>query len=237
MSSIELVVFDMAGTTVRDGDAVHTCLRAALESSGISVSRDEVNEVMGIPKPVAIRLLLEKYTSELTTVGEAGVMSIHTEFEVRMLEFYSSDTSVREIDGASAVFGALRSAGIKVALDTGFNRPIADAVINRLGWETPALVDAVVTSDDVARGRPHPDMIYRAMELTGVSDAARVVKVGDTPADLQEGTSAGCGWVVGVTQGSHSRGQLEMYPHTHLIGTVADLQDVIPLPRSGGEVR
>ncbi|MCZ7635203.1 MAG: hypothetical protein M5U12_03590 [Verrucomicrobia bacterium] len=51
---IELVVFDMAGTTVRDDDAVNLCLRDALHAGGIDVTRDEVNEVMGIPKPTAI---------------------------------------------------------------------------------------------------------------------------------------------------------------------------------------
>ena len=48
-------------------------------------------------------------------------------------------------------------------------------------------------------------MILKAMRDLGVSDAGRVAKVGDTPSDLEEGTAAGCGLVVGVTGGSHTR--------------------------------
>jgi phosphonatase-like hydrolase len=110
-----------------------------------------------------------------------------------------------------------------VALDTGFSRDIAQTLINRLNWERDGLIDASVTSDEVDRGRPHPDMIQRLMSKLGVTDPRRIAKVGDTPADLLEGKNAGCGLVVGVTQGSCAREQLERFPHDYLIGSVAEL--------------
>ena len=54
-----LVIFDMAGTTVHDGDLVNDCLRIALSRDDAIVTRDDVNRVMGIAKPLAIRMLLE----------------------------------------------------------------------------------------------------------------------------------------------------------------------------------
>jgi phosphoglycolate phosphatase-like HAD superfamily hydrolase len=57
--SIRLVVFDLAGTTVRDSDNVHYFLQEALRKEGIAISRQDANAVMGIAKPVAIRQLLE----------------------------------------------------------------------------------------------------------------------------------------------------------------------------------
>ena len=51
MSEIELVIFDMAGTTINDDDSVNRCVRAALENVGVTVTPAEVNRVMGIPKP------------------------------------------------------------------------------------------------------------------------------------------------------------------------------------------
>ena len=57
----------------------------------------------------------------------------------------------------------------------------------------------------------------------------RVAKVGDTPADLEEGRNAGCGLIVGVTQGTHHRRDLEVYPHTHLIDTISDIPQVLDL--------
>jgi phosphonatase-like hydrolase len=226
----DLVVFDIAGTTVYDGDAVGTCLRdALLHMTGVSYSRDEVNAVMGIAKPVAIRQLLEQRPGG--PVNPKRVDEIHRDFQARMLTHYRTSPEVKQVDGAAEVFRALRGQGVKVALDTGFGRPITDAVLARLGWAVPGVIDATVTVDEVAAGRPAPDMVRRAMQLTGVSDPRRVVKVGDTPSDLHEGTNAGCGMVVGVTSGSHTAGELLSHPHTLLMDSVRDLPEVLLLAR------
>ena len=50
-----------------------------------------------------------------------------------------------------------------------------------------------------------------------------------TPADLLEGANAGCGMIVGVTEGTHTREQLQLFPHTHLIGSVAELPALLGL--------
>src|SRR5262249_21782852 len=88
-------------------------------------------------------------------------------------------------------------------------------------------LDATIASDEVQQGRPHPDMIRRAMELTGVSDPGRVAKVGDTPADLHEGEAAQCALIVGVTSGSHTRDELAAHPHTHLIDRLSTLLTLV----------
>lgn len=217
----------MAGTTVRDDDAVNRCLCDALAGAGVAVTRDEVNEVMGMPKPVAIGLLLQRRKHSGAAAPAAEVAAIHDDFLRRMIAFYRTDPAVREIDGASEVFGQLRRAGLKLALDTGFSRDILDAILQRLGWTGTALLDATVASDEVPRGRPHPDLIFRAMKLTGVKDGRRVAKVGDTPSDLQEGQAAGCALVIGVTNGSHTRQQLEPHPHTHLIDNLRELPGLL----------
>ena len=73
------------------------------------------------------------------------------------------------------------------------------------------------------------------MRRLGVGDTRAVAKVGDTRADLEEGTNAGCGLVVGVTTGSFTRAQLEAYPHTHIVASVADVPELVlrrPAPRA-----
>ncbi len=67
------------------------------------------------------------------------------------------------------------------------------------------------------------------MDRLGVADPRRVAKVGDTPADLLEGKNAGCGLIVGVTQGTHARKELEPYPHTCLIDTIASFPVLLGL--------
>jgi len=221
-TSTELVVFDMAGTTVYDDDFVHRALQEALRHAGVDATRDDINAVMGRPKPLAIRSFLEA-EHDAPDALDAAVEAAHDDFIDRINAFYATDSAVCEVEGVSALFAQLQDAGIKVGLDTGFSRSTADVIIDRLGWDDDGLLDASVTSDEVDHGRPAPDMIYHLMEATGVDDVERVVKLGDAPSDLQEGDRAGCRLVIGVTKGSHTRDELAPYPHTHLIDTVADL--------------
>src|SRR5579859_2234572 len=85
--NIELVIFDMAGTTVRDDDAVNICLRQALEAQA-AVTRDEVNAVMGLPKPTAIRMLLDQKLGGATSVSAELVDTVFQDFLARMLKHY-----------------------------------------------------------------------------------------------------------------------------------------------------
>ena len=84
-------------------------------------------------------------------------------------------------------------------------------------------LDAIVCGDDVAHGRPAPDLIFRAMEAVGVTNVQKVANVGDTILDLQAGHNAGVRWNVGVFTGAHDRKSLESAPHTHLLPSVAEV--------------
>jgi phosphonatase-like hydrolase len=223
--NIDLVVFDMAGTTVRDDDAVNRCLREALSKHTV-VTREDVNSVMGIPKPIAIQLLLEKRSGS-HAISPALVTQVHDDFLQSMLQHYQSAPRIEPMPHTLEVFWQLKEAGLKIALDTGFSRPIVNAILERLGWNEGGLLDATVASDEVERGRPHPDLLLKAMALTGVSDPKLVAKVGDTPSDLQEGYAAGCGLVVGVTNGTHTQEQLLSHFHTHLIASLRELPEIV----------
>jgi phosphonatase-like hydrolase len=144
-----------------------------------------------------------------------------------MCAHYTTDPAVREVPGAAAAFAALRRAGVKVALNTGFNRTVTAVLLDRLGWGVPAVIDAVVASDEVPRGRPWPDMIRLLMARLGVQDGRRVAKVGDTRADLEEGANAGCGLNIGVPTGALTREQLQAFPHSHILGSVAEVPAVV----------
>jgi phosphonatase-like hydrolase len=221
---IELVVFDLAGTTVYDGDAVNASFRATLAAWGLEADPSLVNSIMGLPKPEAIRILLDQVGRPRGVVASPeNIDAIHEDFTKRMSHYYATDPAVHEMPGAAEAFAALRKAGIKVAVNTGFFRPITAVLLRRLGWRSPEVIDADVTSDEVPRGRPHPDMIEHLMARLGVQDPRRVAKVGDTKADLEEGTNAGCAVVIGVTTGSYSREQLQACPHTHILDSLQEV--------------
>src|SRR5437660_938217 len=131
--NIDLVVFDMAGTTVRDDDAVNSCLRDALAAQ-IVVTREEVNSVMGLPKPIAIQMLLDQKKPGSQPAPPAVVGTIHEDFLARMIRHYETASGIEAMPHTLETFCQLKEAGIRLALDTGFSRPIVDAILERLGW-------------------------------------------------------------------------------------------------------
>jgi len=225
--AIELVVFDLAGTTVSDNKDVHRVLQNALAQYDVSISIEDANLVMGIPKPVAIRMLLEQRYTGPRAIDTAWIDEIHTVFVENMIRFYREDAGVSEMPGASEVFRMLKERKLKVVVDTGFDRQITDPLLDRLGWQRNNLIDGSVTSDEVSNGRPHPDMIFRAMELTGVTDVGNVAKVGDTASDMQEGRSAACALVIGVTTGAFSESALKAENPTHIIHNLRELLQIL----------
>ncbi|MEO8203601.1 MAG: phosphonatase-like hydrolase [Betaproteobacteria bacterium] len=217
MAKPALVVFDMAGTTIEDSGQVPEAFTYVLGTHGIAISEAELNALRGASKRDAIRHFVAR--SGQGDV-EARTDTVFAGFRDRLSKLFHTG-GVKPVAGAAKTFAWLRARGIRVALNTGFDRTIANLIIESVGWQ--AAVDAVVCGDDVASGRPSPDLIFKAMEQTGVADARSVMAVGDTVLDLRAGRNAGAGWVVGVLSGAHGRAQLEAEPHDALIGSVAEL--------------
>ena len=112
-----------------------------------------------------------------------------------------------------------------IALNTGIDRHIASLMLDSISWS--GIADAVICGDDVNRGRPAPDLILKAMELTGCNYASRVLAVGDTCYDMQAAHNAGV-LAIGVLSGASNEKQLRAAcPHYAVIPSVADLQEVL----------
>jgi phosphonatase-like hydrolase len=190
----------------------------------VVVSDEALHQVKGMDKREALRLLVEQTARPETF--RPHLPAIENDFVNHLLEFYQTDPGVGEVPGASEVFQWLRQRGIRVALNTGFSRLIAQTLVDRLGWAAAGLIDASVTSDEVEQGRPAPFMIDHLRNQLGIRERRWVAKVGDAPADLLEGAAAGCGLNLGVTCGSSTRTQLEGLPHDALLETIADLPDL-----------
>jgi phosphonatase-like hydrolase len=220
-ANIQLVVFDIAGTLIEDRNEVADSFLAALHQHGLNATEDEIRELKGSAKREVIARFVHR---QFGTCG-TRILIDQTYAHFRwLLEKRYSDGGVIPIAGADQTFGFLRKQGIKLATTTGFYREVRDAVLKAAAWDST--FDANVCSDDVPNGRPAPDMIHRAMEAAGISDAKCVLNVGDTPLDLQAGTNAGCGMVVGVLTGTHKKDRLGQEPHTQLIPSVADIPGI-----------
>ena len=226
MSSIELVVFDIAGTTVRDNGSVADAFIASFRDFGFEMPVEEVKKVMGYRKMDAIALLLEKFAPAHKD-DEPLIDRIHIRFIDTMIALYRDDQELAAFPHAEKLFSTLHERGIKIALNTGFTRSITDAILHRLRWdERSPLIDQTICSDEVPYGRPHPDMILLAMQRAGITDPREVVKIGDSIIDIEEGINAGASLNIGITTGAHTREQLESAKPNYIID---NLIEVLPL--------
>ena len=228
-STTELVVLDMAGTTIDDGLQVYRVLGETATAHGASPSPSDVARWHGASKHEALRALL---TSSAGAPPSADRLdAVVADFRARLKDAYVQRPP-QPLPGVPEALAGLRAAGIRVALNTGFDRDIVDSLLGALGWTGQSVVDAVVCGSDVTEGRPAPYMIFRAMEAVGVTDVARVLVAGDTPRDLQAGTNAGAALVVGVLSGAGDAEELGAHRHTHLVPSVADLPALLGVPVS-----
>jgi phosphonatase-like hydrolase len=222
--SIRLAVFDMAGTTVADDNHVAHAFQEAFRKNGIGIELEAANPLMGYHKPLAIQMLLEQQGVEF---DEQFINQIHDDFEDEMIDFYEYDSAVKPISGAEDVFEKLKERGIRIALNTGFSKNIADTIIHRFQWKEKGLVDDVIGSNEVEKGRPFPYMIGKLMERAGISDPAEVAKIGDTTVDIEEGLNAGCTYVVAVTTGACDREALEKMHPTHIVNDLSEIPAIL----------
>ena len=92
--------------------------------------------------------------------------------------------------GVPEVFARLDGLGIRSAVCTNTQALLASEVVRRAG----ALPEVIVGGDDVPRGKPAPDMIFRALELLGIP-SEEAWMVGDSSYDRDAARAAGVRFV------------------------------------------
>jgi len=221
---IELVVLDMAGTTVRDDGVVERAFGRAAERTGVAgrmpwdEALDYVRRTMGMSK-------IDVFT-HLAGGDVAAAEAATAAFENAYAELVEEE-GVEEIPGAAAVIRSLREAGLSVALTTGFSPVTRDAIITALDWND--LVDVALSPIDAGRGRPTPDLVLTAALRTRVSSVGAIAVVGDTTSDIESGLRAGAGLTVGVLTGAHDRAAFEAAGAHNILDDITELPSLLLL--------
>lgn len=230
---ISLVVFDMAGTTMVDNGKIEDCFYEACLQNGLKVSREQINAMMGWSKIVVFQTFWKKKLGADHPDLDDKVEESYNTFR-DLLEAHYENTDQHPTEGAVDTINWLRENGVKVALTTGFYRVVTDIILEKLGWDEGldenyvstgnSFIDMSITSDEVAKGRPQPFMIQKAMKQFGITDPKKVVKVGDTPVDLAAGRNAKCLFSLAVTNGSHTEAELSPLDNDGLLPTLGHLK-------------
>lgn len=224
MKNISMIVFDMAGTTIDEDNLVYKTLHKSIAETGVVLSLEEVLSIgAGKEKLNAIKDILAFFGN---AAQQAQADEIFTHF-LAYLEVAYNQNDVKPTENAEEVLRALRLQNIKVVLNTGYDKPTALKLLNKIEWKLGEQFDLLVTASDVPNSRPAPDMIVYAMNHFGISDASTVVKVGDSAIDIEEGKNASCIFNIGVTTGAQTKEQLEKAVPTHIINNLKELLAIV----------
>ncbi|GGW80307.1 HAD-IA family hydrolase [Streptomyces galilaeus] len=136
---------------------------------------------------------------------------------------------VHEIEpcpGAADLLTGLRAAGVPTAVATGKTHGRAIEALAATGLLD--LVDAVCGSDEVAHGKPAPDIVLLALEKIGAA-AEGAVMVGDSALDLRAGRAAGTRTAAGLW-GQGDRTELLAHQPDLVAGSCAELAALLHRP-------
>jgi HAD superfamily hydrolase (TIGR01509 family) len=176
-------VFDWDGTLVDTMAMIYRANVASLRHYGITMSREWFRE---------------RYTPDWRRGYQELGIPEHLWGE--MADRWASEMArmrPRAMPWARGALRDLRRRGVKVGLVTASTRGVVEPNIERLNLA--GVFETAWYSDDVARSKPHPEALERALHELGVA-AADTVYVGDTTVDLEMALAAGATFVaVGTT--------------------------------------
>jgi len=170
-------IFDFDGVLVDTMPAHFASYREALEEVGVPLDRERFYYQAGMTGREQIRWFCR----------QAGVQADVERIYARKNELAPRHRDlVTPIPENLALLRVLRAAGLKTAIASGSSRPSILPVMERFGIE----VDAVVSSEDVTRGKPHPDLFLEAAARLGAAPQLCTV-VEDSEVGIQAAQAAG----------------------------------------------
>lgn len=199
---LNALVLDWAGTTVDFGSvAPARTMERLFSDRGILLNEDEIRRDMGLPKREHIRAILSfprvrQSWLQLFGVepGDSEVDEMYAAFIPMQLSCLAEYSSV--IPGVAEAVAAYRARGLKIGSTSGYTREMLDQLLKTSAQEG-YIPDCSVAPSEVGSGRPQPFMIYECAIRLQVYPMCAIAKVGDTPADIEEGLNAGA-WTIGV---------------------------------------
>ena len=221
---IQCVVFDMAGTTVNEDNLVYKTLQAALNHYNVPV---DLNHVLlygaGKEKFQAIKDIISNSPYALDEMVQLEAFN----YFLAQLDIAYADFDVTPMPGAEQVFAALKQSGVKVVLNTGYNRATAENLLKKLGWAEGQQIDLLVTASDVLHNRPMPDMILYAKNKLHIADTKQMAKIGDSCIDIEEGKNAGCLLNIGITTGAQTETQLMEAKPDFIVHRLSEMLEIL----------
>ncbi|MBL8701127.1 MAG: HAD-IA family hydrolase [Alphaproteobacteria bacterium] len=195
---LRLAVFDCDGTLVDSQHVIVACMHTAFASEDLPPpAAADIRRVVGLKLAECIaRLAPDEAPARHARIVEAY-----------RAEFFARRTRPGHheplFDGCRAALDAIEAQGWLLGVATGKTRRGLDAVLEQHGLGRRFVT---LQTSDTGPGKPHPDMLHRALAEAGVSPQDSVM-IGDTTFDIEMARRAGVTGIA-VAWGYHSRAEL-----------------------------
>ena len=253
---VQAVILDWSGTTA-DAYVVAPAVVfvEVFKKQNVEISMAEARGPMGLRKDLHIKALTEVDEIKERWKGihdkyqdQDDVDRMFADFVPMQLACLRKYTNL--LPGVADVTQRMQKQGIKLGSTTGFVRSMVD-ILEEEAAKQGYKPDASVAGDEVLNGaRPSPHMVYKNLDLLGITPIQSVIKVDDTVSGVGEAVNAGC-WGVGVTRysnymdvdtpedgeklsveeiakrQSHTKDLLEKAGAHYVIESIADIEPVI----------
>lgn len=194
----DLIIFDWDGTLMDSAAKIVRCFQCAATDAGLTPPPDNaVRNIIGLSLKEALDVLLP-------TARETVRAHVIECYRHHFLNLDTTDTPL--FPGVAEGLNMLSAAGFRFAIATGKARRGLDRVLRETGISH---YFCATRCADEAKSKPHPQMLYDLLGVTGVQ-RERALMVGDTTYDLEMARAAAMGSVA-VAYGAHERERL--LPH------------------------
>ena len=175
-------LWDLDGTLV-DTEANHyAAWRALVQEHGRDLSYEEFRPTFGLRNDDVL-------TRYLGFADDAAALAALSERKEELFRASLRRDGVRTQPGALDLIAHLRALGARQAVASSAPPANITLIVRLLGLE--GAFDAVVSGEEVARGKPAPDIFLRAAARIGL-EPGRAVVLEDAPAGVAAGKAAGC---------------------------------------------
>lgn len=149
---IKAVIFDMDGVVVDTGFMHNITEQKLLADLGIHMTLEEIRKYAGTAPEVWFKMVLEK-NNKHTDIKELVKKKYKMVYDML-------NEGVPVIPGFLQLFELLRKNGLKIALASGSSKKFMNFIISKIKLD----FDVVVSSEEVSKGKPDPELFLTTSE-------------------------------------------------------------------------
>lgn len=212
-----MAIFDCDGTLVDSQDSIVSAMKTTFRQRGLDVPDGaSIRRIIGLPLDESIKLLGQQISSD-----EAIIIAEEYKAIFRTMR---REGAVHEplFPNVCQALGMLDQDGWTLGIATG---KASHGLVATL--EPHGILDYFVTqqTSDVAKGKPDPDMVLKAMKETHAPPETTVM-IGDTTFDMEMAKNAGVK-SVGVSWGYHHPDELYSAGAEIVVDGLKDFSEVL----------